>query len=100
MSGRAWWGVCTGRTVARLDAAVRALAVAEARIAVRRLAVGDWAGAHQAATRAEGEAVTAGWPAMVGAAIRLQGRAVELERREGERVARMEFDALTSWGLW
>lgn len=87
--------------------AVRALAVAEARIAVRRLAVGDWSGALMSATRAEAEAALAGWAPMMGAAGRLQGRAVSGElaerARDDEQAERAEFymrEALMSWGLW
>ena len=88
----------SGRQGVRVHDAIRALAVMEARIAVHRLAVGDWAGAHQSATRAEAEAALVGWSAMVGAAVRLQARAVadELE-------ARAEYDDMVrraSWGLW
>lgn len=101
MSGRGWWGGCGGRAVVRLDDAARRLAVLEARLCLARLASGDWAGAHQAATRAEGEAVTAGWASMVGASRRLQGRAAEMERREGEQVERAGWSvSLMSWGLW
>lgn len=94
------WG---GRRGLAMHDAVRALAVAEARIAVQRLALGDWSGALMSATRAEAEAALIGWAPMVSAAERLQARAVAGELREAERVARVEFDmsgALMSWGLW
>ena len=88
----------SGRQGVRLHDAVRRLAVAEARIAVQRLAVGDWAGAHESAVGAEAEAVCIGWAAMVGAAVRLQARAVLAERE-----ARAEYDEACrrmTWGLW
>jgi hypothetical protein len=89
------WG---GRQGVRLQDAVRACAVAEARLAVLRLRSGDWAGAYLAAQRAEGEAALVGWASMVRAAERLQARAVadELE-------ARAEYDDMVrraSWGLF
>jgi len=89
-----------------LTEAVRALAVAEARIAVLRLRARDWSGAYLAAARAEGEAVTAGWSAMAGCAQRLQGRAVSGEQAEASTEAeqRAAYNAWTRsgacWGLW
>jgi hypothetical protein len=100
MSGRGWWAGTAGRAVVRLDEASRRLAVLEARVALARLASGDTAGAYQAATRAEGEAMVAGWAAMQAAARRLQDRACEQEAREAEQVMRAEHDSLMSWGLW
>lgn len=98
MSGRGLFSGWGGRGGVRLLDSVRGCAVAEARLAVLRLRCGDWAGAHQAAVRAEGEAALAGWVAMERAAVRLQARAVE-----DEREARAEYEEMqrrAAWGLW
>lgn len=71
-----------GAAAVRLEDAFRRLATLEARVAVQRLEVGDWAGAFQAATRAEAEATEAQWLPMMRAAVRLQARAVQWERAE------------------
>lgn len=82
----------------RLYDSTRGLAVAEARLAVLRLRLGDWAGAHESAVRAEAEATLVEWAPMVGAARRLQARAAQEEAAAEARAAYgLE---LISWGLF